>query len=78
MTNTITAPSTTINDNKNLQWARAFTIFALYDTDGDVSPQHDEVYAGPDPSLVSPEHLAELETLGWTANDDYDCFHKFT
>lgn len=67
--------------NNNQKWARAFTIFALYPDGGsdEVAAEHDEVYAGPNPDVVSPEHLAELETLGWTPDSESgECFHKFT
>lgn len=59
------------------QWARAFTIFAGYPGDQDVSADAYQVYAGPDPSLVSAEHLAELGKLGWSPAEKYECFGKF-
>lgn len=31
-----------------------------------VVAEHDEIFAGPDPSKVSEVHLKELEALGWT------------
>ena len=64
---------------KYVGWAEAFTIFAKYaegDIDG-VCAEHDEVYAGPSPSVVSDEDKRRLEALGWRENRN-DCFSKFT
>lgn len=65
--------------SKYSDWAEAFTIFAKYDDKQyGVSAEHDEVYAGPSPSSVSEDDIEKLDSLGWTASEDYDCFHKFT
>lgn len=62
------------------QWARAFEIFASYPHERfeGVSAQHDEVFAGPDPAVVSAEHLAELEAMNWLADQQYSTFRRFT
>lgn len=67
---------------KWIGWSEAFAIFAKYAEpeaviDG-VAAEHDEVYAGPDPSVVSPEDLHRLEALGWTPDSRHECFSKFT
>lgn len=68
-----------MNGNSYAGYARAFTIFAEYEPDAlyGVHPSHDELQAGPDSDVVSEEHLAELESLGWTP-DDEGGFSKFT
>jgi hypothetical protein len=37
--------------------------------------EHDQVYGGPDPILVSEEDVTALEALGWHSLDD--CFTAF-
>ncbi len=61
------------------EMARAMEIFASYPVNrgGNVSAAHDEIWAGPDPTVVSAEHLAELEQLGWRASESHETFHKF-
>jgi hypothetical protein len=63
------------------EWAESFTIFDKYtDPDkpfGDVSAEHDEIYAGPDPEDVSIEDKERLDTLGWQEEDKYGCFSYF-
>lgn len=59
------------------QMARAFQIFDSYDGDQGVGFYDSEVNAGPDPAVVSAEHLVELEALGWHANDGEECFYSF-
>ncbi len=54
---------------------KAFTIFAKYNAEDNVSAGHDEIWAGPDPEVVSAEDLAILESLGWYPHDE--CFRKF-
>jgi hypothetical protein len=70
-----------MNGHSYAGYARAFAIFAEYapDTTYGVHPAHDEITAGPDPGIVSAEHLEELEALGWTEDSESGtCFHKFT
>lgn len=60
------------------KWIEAFQIFAKYDPEGtDVAAEHDEMWAGPDPSVVSPEDKARLEELGWRDYEDGNGFHAF-
>jgi hypothetical protein len=59
------------------QWARAFTIFSQYTPSGDVSAEHDEVHAGPDPEVVSDADKAELASLHWHVSEEYNCFKTF-
>ncbi len=59
------------------QMIRAFQIFAQYEGEQGVAFHHDEAYAGPDPAIVSPEHLVELEQLGWHASDGEGAFYSF-
>lgn len=54
---------------------RALEIFSEYEPNGRVSADHDVIYAGPDVDAVTPEHLTELESLGWTVNEDGGFYH---
>lgn len=58
--------------------ARAFQIFDSYGdpNEQDISAEHDEIFAGPDPEVVSAEHLIELEQLGWHADDGNGTFYR--
>ena len=58
------------------EFSEAFTIFAKYDTDGYICAEHDEIFAGPNPEIVSEEDKKKLEELGWRPND-VDTFSKF-
>lgn len=58
------------------QMIRAFQIFAEYDGEQGIAFHHDEAYAGPDPEIVSPEHLIELERLGWHASNGEGAFYS--
>jgi hypothetical protein len=64
--------------NSYQAWAEAFEIFAKYDDSANpgVSCEEDVIYAGPDLEKVSVEDKTRLETLGWKADEDYDCFYK--
>lgn len=45
----------------------------------EMTAHHDEIMAGPtDVSLVNEEDKAKLAALGFTYNDDYDCWSVFT
>lgn len=63
----------------------ALTIFKKYQADkpglgfvvGITAADHDEIWGGPDPSLVSAEDTARLEELGWKNRDDSGRFHSF-
>lgn len=63
------------------EWAESFTIFAKYvDPEkpfGDVSFEHEEMYAGPDPEDVSAQDKERLAVLGWIEKDKYGCFMHF-
>ena len=37
--------------------------------------EHDEVFGGPNPTVVSAEDIAALDVLGWFP--DEDCFRTF-
>ena len=45
-------------------YAEAFAIFAKYEGQG-VCAEHDEIDAGPDPSVVSEVDKKRLLELGW-------------
>lgn len=58
----------------------ALTIFDKYYQEGSygfLHAEHDEIWAGPDPSIVSDEDKEHLKELGWNNYDD-GSFHKFT
>ena len=61
----------------NSQAAEAFSIFAGYDGEGPVAVGSDEMFAGPDSSMVTPAHLARLKELGWRLDEESECFHAF-
>ena len=63
------------------QMTRALEIFADYQpdlTERVLSAEHDQVFAGPEPSEVSEAHMAELDALGWHADHSNGCFWSWT
>jgi hypothetical protein len=63
------------------EWIEALTIFAKYAPEGlDAHPwpscEHDEMWMGPNPEIVSDEDKARLEKLRWIASDTGN-FHRF-
>jgi|WetSurSiteA1Bulk_404760.scaffolds.fasta_scaffold409074_2 hypothetical protein len=61
--------------------AEAFEIFSRYATEddgGSTAAEHDEIYAGPSPSVMSEEDMIRIEELGWLVDDEFDCWKKFT
>lgn len=57
--------------------AESFTIFAKYQTAGEaIVAEHDEIWAGPDPAVMSAEDRATIERLGWDISD-FDSWHMF-
>jgi len=61
-------------------WSRAFEIMGRYQKPGKmfhVAPEHDELFAGPDPEIVTEEDKKALEELGWYPND-VGCFSRMT
>lgn len=60
-------------------WAEAFTIFAKYSSEFyQISAEHDIVYAGPDPAVVSEEDKTRLEALNWHIDEHLDSFYHHT
>jgi hypothetical protein len=68
-------------------WSEAFAIFAKYSEEvpgtrggnrDDVSAEHDEVYAGPSPEVVTKSDSARLEELGWLPCGEHDCWKRFS
>ncbi len=60
--------------------AESFAILASYETPTDpveVSADHEVIYAGPAPSVVSDEHRGRLHELGWIVNKGFDCWQRF-
>lgn len=63
--------------NQYQEWSVAFAIMAKYeDKYGNISAEHDVVYAGPSPEIVTQEDIDALEELGWHISD-FDCFYSF-
>lgn len=58
---------------------RALEIFSKYSDVSEefISAEHDEIYSGPDPEIVSAEDLAELKELGWNPSEFSGSFYKF-
>lgn len=50
--------------------AEAYLIFDKYPGDQSTATGHDQIWAGPNASTVSPEDNALLEELGWAPDDD--------
>lgn len=52
-------------------------IFRKYANSGDdyfpMSPMHDQLYAGPDPIVVSEEDKKRLSEIGWFVESDSFC-----
>lgn len=60
-------------------WAESFAIFAKYsepDHFDHVAAEHDEIYAGPNPAVVSVEDRLALEALCWRADEKLHCFAR--
>lgn len=62
------------------EWIESITIFAFYAENGgdshlEVYAEHDEIFLGPNPEIVSPKHLKRLDELGWLESDG--CFQRF-
>jgi hypothetical protein len=70
--------SSTVN-RPYADYRQAFEIFGRYpDPDGgNLSAEHDQLWAGPDPADVSLDDLRILNDLGWHADPNNGCFHKF-
>lgn len=59
-------------------WAEAFLLFAKYEAEGwEVSAEHDVIYAGPDPAIVTDIDKKRLSELGWDTEEQYECFYHF-
>ena len=63
------------------EWIESLNIFAKYAPDGLATPvwpclEHDEIWMGPDPEIVSDEDKARLSELRWEAWDTGN-FHRF-
>lgn len=51
---------------KPSEWIESFQIFEKYPCYGLDAAEHDEVYGGPKPEVVTPEDRKRLEELGWS------------
>lgn len=56
---------------------KALDIFAKYEHRPWLSAEHDELFAGPDPSVVSAEDIEALDQLGWSVSSEPDMFRLF-
>jgi hypothetical protein len=53
-------------------------ILLKYDSDGDISFGHDQVWAGPSSEVeISKEDLDLLDKLGWFIDTEVDCWSHF-
>jgi hypothetical protein len=59
-------------------WSEAFTIFEKYAGEFNVNAEHDVVYAGPNPDLVSEDDTQRLIALGWHIDSDLNSFYHYT
>jgi hypothetical protein len=56
---------------------QGLAIFSRYEEDpGYFMAEHEEIWAGPNPSVVSTEDIALLDELGWQPWDTGN-FHKY-
>lgn len=70
-------PAETTMPDSYTSFVIAFSVFAAYTKGRDhVAAEHDELFAGPDPAVVSDADLIKLEKHGWTARPDLGCFRK--
>jgi hypothetical protein len=62
------------------EYSEAFEIFAKYGEGRfNTYAEHDIIYAGPDPAIVSDEDKKRLSELGWFIGEDtQNCFSCFT
>ena len=63
------------------QWIEALQIFDKYEPDVShvMQPDHDIIYTGCNPDLVSDEDRARLKELGFHPSDTgLECFYIFT
>ena len=59
------------------EWIESFEIFKKYkDEEGLSAANHDEVFGGPNPEVVSTEDIKRLNELGWNESD-YSGFQAF-
>ena len=57
------------------KFIKALEIFRKYEHDQFICAEHDEIYAGPDPTMMTDEDVEALEELGWLA--DLETWHLF-
>ena len=57
---------------------RGIRIFQKYMPDVSFSANHDIIYLGPSPELVSSRDKKALEALGFHEASDYECWGWFT
>lgn len=67
-------------DRTNASIAEAFIIFSKYTKDqyAHIAAEHDNLYCGCNPDLVSQEDIDRLEVLGFHVYHDADCFVRYT
>jgi hypothetical protein len=57
---------------------RGLELLAKYEPEASVDAQHDELFSGgPPPDEMSPDDVAELDSLGWLHDED-DGWSRFT
>lgn len=60
------------------EWIESFEIFKKYEATGGLeAAKHDEVFAGPNPNVISSEDLVRLEKLGWNESEYGEGFQAF-
>ncbi len=64
--------------NRKRYWdlIKGLDILSEYDTDGEPTVDHDQIWAGGDASEVPAYHAHELEQLGWTVDTNIDRYTK--
>lgn len=59
-------------------YIEAFEVFEKYDHYKGVHGEHDVLYAGPSPEVLSDEDLSKVIELGWLPDNENGCFYIFT
>ena len=54
-------------------------ILIKYNTDGDISAEHDEIFCdGPEPNDLDASDLVVLKVNNWLWDEQFDCWKHFT
>jgi len=67
-----------MNGNSYRGFSEAFAIFAKYEEgEFDTDAEHDEIFSGPSPKIVSTEDTKRLQELGWSPEESLGRWRRF-